>query len=225
VSSTRRHYYDLGFVAMPEDRLAEPTARGRCRVEAAEARATRGPATAPRDQRLQRDLRFGSGRAATRTHEGAPPRVVERIAPDCHFGTDLFDTELILRVERAGLPVVELPSSVVERRPSRSPDWRRVPRTLWGSCAAAPAWRSADAVGRGSATAPGSVARSVWPEPLPPGAVPIRSPRTPWAKWRARSRPARWHRSRPLVCFATPTSRVALDDAVHALPCPAQPEK
>ena len=54
------------------------------------------------------------------------------LARACHNGTDLFDTELILRAERAGLVTVELPVVVVERRPPRSSIWRRVPRTLVG---------------------------------------------------------------------------------------------
>lgn len=57
---------------------------------------------------------------------------VEPIARACHFGTDLFDTELVLRCERAGLRVVELPVVVEETRPPRSAIWRRVPRTLAG---------------------------------------------------------------------------------------------
>ncbi len=50
----------------------------------------------------------------------------------CRFGTDLFDTELVLRAERAGLPVVELPVTVTERRPSRTPIVRRIPRAVLG---------------------------------------------------------------------------------------------
>ncbi len=50
----------------------------------------------------------------------------------CRFGTDLFDTELVLRAERAGLPTAELPVSAEELRPSRTPIARRIPRTLGG---------------------------------------------------------------------------------------------
>ena len=46
------------------------------------------------------------------------------------FGTDLFDTELVLRAERAGLLVSELPVEVTERRPSRTTIVRRIPRSL-----------------------------------------------------------------------------------------------
>lgn len=48
----------------------------------------------------------------------------------CRFGSDIFDTELILRVERAGLPVDEIPVEVTERRPSRSSILQRIPRSV-----------------------------------------------------------------------------------------------
>jgi glycosyltransferase involved in cell wall biosynthesis len=50
----------------------------------------------------------------------------------CVLGRDLFDTELILRVERAGLSTDEIPVAVEERRPARTSILRRVPRTLTG---------------------------------------------------------------------------------------------
>jgi len=50
----------------------------------------------------------------------------------CRFDRDLFDTELIIRAERAALGVEEIPVTVTERRPSRTPIARRVPRTLMG---------------------------------------------------------------------------------------------
>ncbi len=59
------------------------------------------------------------------------PQIAE-LAAQCHSGRDLWDTELILRAERAGLRVVEVPVSVEERRPARSSIFQRVPRTLWG---------------------------------------------------------------------------------------------
>lgn len=57
---------------------------------------------------------------------------VEPIARACRFGRDLFDTELVLRVERAGFPTAEIPVAVEERRPARSSILRRVPRTVLG---------------------------------------------------------------------------------------------
>jgi glycosyltransferase involved in cell wall biosynthesis len=59
---------------------------------------------------------------------------VEPYARICTFGQDLFDTELILRVERAGLHTAEIPVEVRELRPARSTFITRVPRTLRGLC-------------------------------------------------------------------------------------------
>ncbi|MHB1533929.1 MAG: glycosyltransferase, partial [Acidimicrobiales bacterium] len=59
----------------------------------------------------------------------------ESLAPlveRCHFGGDIFDTELILRAERAGLIVAEIPVSVSEQRPARTSILRRIPRSLVG---------------------------------------------------------------------------------------------
>jgi len=57
---------------------------------------------------------------------------VELLIRRCRFESDLFDTELVIRSERAGLGVAELPARAQEHRPSRTPIWRRVPRTLVG---------------------------------------------------------------------------------------------
>ncbi len=57
---------------------------------------------------------------------------VRDLAVICRAGPDLFDTELVIRAERAGLGIEEVPVTVVERRPSRTPIMRRVPRTLVG---------------------------------------------------------------------------------------------
>lgn len=45
---------------------------------------------------------------------------------------DLFDTELVLRAERAGVSIVELPVVVEEKRTARSSFVKRIPRTLGG---------------------------------------------------------------------------------------------
>jgi glycosyltransferase involved in cell wall biosynthesis len=55
---------------------------------------------------------------------------VEPFARRCRSGKDLFDTELILRVERAGLRTAEVPVDVRELRPARTSILQRVPRTL-----------------------------------------------------------------------------------------------
>jgi hypothetical protein len=59
---------------------------------------------------------------------------VRAYAERCFSGQDLFDTELILRVERAGLGTGEIPVAVHELRPARSSFLSRVPRTLRGLC-------------------------------------------------------------------------------------------
>lgn len=79
-------------------------------------------------------LRLGFGLRVSDTH-GIKAYRREPIAPiveQCTFGTDLFDTELILRAERAGLSVAELPVRVKEQRPPRSSILRRIPRSIIG---------------------------------------------------------------------------------------------
>lgn len=59
-------------------------------------------------------------------------RVVETIGPAVVSRQDLFDTELVLRAERAGLSVVELPVVVEEMREAKSSLFKRAPRTVLG---------------------------------------------------------------------------------------------
>ncbi len=59
---------------------------------------------------------------------------VEELAERCFSGQDLFDTELILRVEHARLGTGEIPVTCHELRPARSSFLSRVPRTLRGLC-------------------------------------------------------------------------------------------
>lgn len=79
-------------------------------------------------------LRYGFGLRVSDTHgiKVARRAPVEKIAASCHAGTDLFDTELVLRAERAGLAVAEIAVTVDQRRPSRSSIARRIPRTVAG---------------------------------------------------------------------------------------------
>ncbi len=79
-------------------------------------------------------LKVGFGLTVSDTHG---IKVVRRaplkdLAAACRYGTDLFDTELVLRAERAGLGVTEIPVVVEERRPSRSSIAKRIPRTMLG---------------------------------------------------------------------------------------------
>ncbi len=79
-------------------------------------------------------MRHGFGLRASDTH-GLKALRKEPLAPlveVCRFGADIFDTELVLRAERAGMAVVEIPVEVSEQRPPRTPIARRIPRTLVG---------------------------------------------------------------------------------------------
>jgi glycosyltransferase involved in cell wall biosynthesis len=79
-------------------------------------------------------LRHGFGLQVSDTHG---MKLLRRapLVPLVHasrFGADLFDTELILRAERAGLAVAELPVTVRDTRPPRSSIVARIPRSLAG---------------------------------------------------------------------------------------------
>lgn len=58
--------------------------------------------------------------------------VIDSVGGDVVSTLDLFDTELVLRAERAGFTIAELPVLVEERREARSSLLSRVPRTLKG---------------------------------------------------------------------------------------------
>ena len=130
-------YYDADFV----DRVlpALTTADGPAIVVGSKrAPGThRHPALAPprhhRGLRLAAAVRLRAAGVGHPRHEGdaARPTVVP-IVERCWSGTDLFDTELVLRADRAGLAVAEVPVTVEERRPSRTPILRRVLRTMVG---------------------------------------------------------------------------------------------
>jgi hypothetical protein len=79
-------------------------------------------------------LRVGFGLTVSDTHgmKGMRREPIEPIVHQCRNGTDLFDTELVLRAARAGLAVEEVPVTVEERRPSRTPIARRIVRTMFG---------------------------------------------------------------------------------------------
>jgi glycosyltransferase involved in cell wall biosynthesis len=79
-------------------------------------------------------LRLGFGLKVSDTHGLKAMRHAPllRLVDECRFGGDIFDTELILRAERSGLAVREVPVVVSEVRPPRTPIARRIPRTLVG---------------------------------------------------------------------------------------------
>jgi glycosyltransferase involved in cell wall biosynthesis len=79
-------------------------------------------------------LRYALGSSVSDTHGMKLVRrsVVDSVGPSVRSTTDLFDTELVVRAERAGFRIVELPASVEELRQAKSSLVKRVPRTLKG---------------------------------------------------------------------------------------------
>ncbi len=79
-------------------------------------------------------LRIGFGLRVSDTHGMKVMRRADvlGIARTCVFGTDLFDTELILRTERAGLRTAEIGVTITEKRPARTPIVGRIARSLRG---------------------------------------------------------------------------------------------
>lgn len=74
------------------------------------------------------------GSAISDTHgmKAVRASTAHQLLPDVRSTKDLFDTELILRAERAGFRIGEVPVVVEELRETRSSLLRRVPRTLRG---------------------------------------------------------------------------------------------
>lgn len=127
-------FCDLGFLdrAVPMVAAADGPA-----VVVGSKRSAGADDTRPAGRRLVTNvfstvLKVGFGLSVSDTHGVKALRraALAPIAEGCRFGEDLFDTELILRAERAGLQTAEIPVKVVELRPARSPVWKRVPRTL-----------------------------------------------------------------------------------------------
>ena len=127
-------YYDLGFLDRAVALIDQP---GGPAVVVGSKRGEGAVDTRPWARRMvtlvfSSILRFGFGLTVSDTHG---MKVLRReplvpLAEACRFGTDLFDTELILRAERAGLKSGEVPVVVQELRPSRSSIAKRIPRTV-----------------------------------------------------------------------------------------------
>jgi glycosyltransferase involved in cell wall biosynthesis len=129
-------FFDLDFLDAAAARVREPdgpaivvgTKRG------AGATDSRAPMRKLATAVFSIVLRVAFGLHVSDTHGIKAMRraAVEPFARACRSGQDLFDTELILRVERAGLRTGEIPVGVEELRPARSSFLKRVPRTLLG---------------------------------------------------------------------------------------------
>ena len=75
---------------------------------------------------------FDSRVSDTHGMKGFRRHVIETYVPATVSRTDLFDTELVLRAERGGCRIEEVPVIVEELREARSSLLARVPRTLRG---------------------------------------------------------------------------------------------
>jgi hypothetical protein len=127
-------YYDLAFLDLAVALMEQP---GGPAVVVGSKRGEGAVDTRPWARRMvtlvfTTILRYGFGLRVSDTH-GMKVLRREPLAPlaeACRFGTDLFDTELILRAERAGFRSGEVPVVVQELRPSRSSIAKRIPRTV-----------------------------------------------------------------------------------------------
>ena len=79
-------------------------------------------------------LRRGFGLKVSDTHGMKAMRRADVVplAAQCLFGTDLFDTELVLRTERAGFLTGEIGVTIEETRPARTPIAGRIIRSVRG---------------------------------------------------------------------------------------------
>ncbi|MEN8113749.1 MAG: glycosyltransferase family 2 protein [Actinomycetota bacterium] len=102
------------------------------RAEGADDR--RGPTRRFATWTFNQILRFllSSGVSDTHGMKAVRKTVVDAVASDVISTQDLFDTELVVRGERAGYRIVEVPAVVEEKRETKSSLAKRVPRTLKG---------------------------------------------------------------------------------------------
>jgi glycosyltransferase involved in cell wall biosynthesis len=75
---------------------------------------------------------LGSHVSDTHGMKGFRRKLVDDLAPQVVSTTDLFDTELVVRAERAGYSIVEVPVVVAEMRTAKSSLLKRAPRTIAG---------------------------------------------------------------------------------------------
>lgn len=79
-------------------------------------------------------LKVGFGLRISDTHglKALRRQPLVPLVRQCRSGRDVFDTELVIRAERSGLDVREIPVTVRDTRPPRTSLARRIPRTLLG---------------------------------------------------------------------------------------------
>ncbi|MHB1929625.1 MAG: glycosyltransferase [Acidimicrobiales bacterium] len=132
-------------------------------------------------------MQFGFGLQVSDTHGLKLLRAdrLRLLVDECALSGDLFDTELVLRAERAGMRLVEIPVTVEEQRPPRTPIASRVPRTVAGlvrlraRLGPAPAAPARKALPAASSPPPASSSFSPAAPPPPPLISPSPAPATP----------------------------------------------
>jgi glycosyltransferase involved in cell wall biosynthesis len=129
-------YFDLNFLRAAVARLDEPDGPAIV-IGSKRAPGARDERPWPRrfiTTAFSTVLRRGFGLNVSDTHgmKAMRRQLVLPVVERCRFGADLFDTELVLRAEAAGLGVVEVPVTVVEQRPSRTSIVRRGLRSVTG---------------------------------------------------------------------------------------------
>lgn len=128
-------YVDLGFLTAARteaNRTGAAVVVGSKRARGADDR--RSPTRKAITAGFSLLLRTGFGLRASDTHglKLLDLGQLRDLVVACRHGRDIFDTELVLRAERAGLRVIELPVQVEDLRPPRSSIAKRIPRTLTG---------------------------------------------------------------------------------------------
>jgi glycosyltransferase involved in cell wall biosynthesis len=129
-------YYDLAFLDDAVSRVGRAPAPA---IVVGSKRAPGARDTRPWSRRVltwgfSTLLRVGFGLRVSDTHgmKVMHRSRVQALAQRCRFDGDLFDSELVIRAEREGLGVVEIPVACEERRPSRTSVLRRALRTVGG---------------------------------------------------------------------------------------------
>jgi glycosyltransferase involved in cell wall biosynthesis len=128
--------YDLDFLERAVDRISQPNGPS---IVVASKRAEGSNDTRHWTRKVVTGvfstlLRVGFGLKVSDTHGMKAMRRadVRGVAERCLFGTDLFDTELVLRTERAGFRTSEIGVMIVEKRPARTPIAGRIFRSVRG---------------------------------------------------------------------------------------------
>jgi glycosyltransferase involved in cell wall biosynthesis len=121
-------YYDLGFLDTAATLLGSPG----CSLVVASKRCAGADDRRPLARRVltmafTAALRELVGMPVSDAHGMKAFRRVDVVPliESCRMRGSIFDVELVVRTGRAGLGLTEVPATVVERRPCRTPVWRR----------------------------------------------------------------------------------------------------